>query len=538
MRNPSAFATRSLVAVALALLVLSGCQNTRTSRTSTGRWASTENSTAQTEKATARTNEAGTARSSAQVNTADMAGLIWHDMALPTGDVSTSAVQLRTGRPGEVMVGVPFEYLLEVKNLSNNTLEDVTVSEALGTNFKFENANIRPTGGDGSTLTWTFDSIAAGETRVVRVMGSAASESDITSCTTVSYDTNICDTVAVVQPSIAVEKYAPQQVLRCDPIQLRYVVTNTGSGTAYDVKVNEQLPAGMTLENGRNVVSLTVAELAAGASEELFVDAKVSSNGTFRGAAMASAQGNLSASSSETNTLVQQPVLEIACSGPETTFLGRNFTHNVTVSNTGDGTSADSMIKMSLPSGVKFVDASGGGSHSGGVVTWDAGDLRPGDSRDYRVTMSGTEQTTARTTATAEGICAERVSCQSQTNLVGIPAILLEVVDINDPVIVGEEETYEIRVTNQGTAPGTNIRIVCELEDGMGYVTAGGVTSAKTYGRQITFDPLASLAPNAEASWTVQVKAERKGSVRFRVQMTSDQIDRPVDETEATNFYQ
>ncbi|MEM7166604.1 MAG: hypothetical protein AAF581_14145 [Planctomycetota bacterium] len=535
MRNSSAVALRLFVAVTCGLLLLSGCQNTSWRRTSNDR---AKTAKVQPRPAAAKTNQANVAKSSA-ISSADMKGLIWNDMALPTGDVSSSAVQLRTGRPAEVMVGVPFEYLLEVKNLSSNTLEDVTVVEALGTNFKFESANVRPTGGSGSTLSWTFDELAAGESRLVRVVGSAASESDITSCTTVSYDTNICDTVAVVKPSIKLQKFAPQTISRCEPIALRYVLTNTGSGTAYNLKVNEQLPDGLSLaDSSRKVVSFQVPELGAGESKELFANVEASRTGTYRGWAKAMGQGDLAADSGETITVVNEPVLEVSCTGPETSFLGRDFAHFVTVTNKGDGMATDTVVEMRLPSGVEVVDASGGGAASGGKVQWDVGGLRPGDTREYKVTMRASGEATVRTTAFANAECAERVSCQSETRCVGIPAILLEVVDINDPVLVGDNETYEIRVTNQGTAPGTNIRITCELEDGMGYVNADGVTAAAPRGRQIVFSQLASLAPEAKASWRVVVKAERKGSVRFRVQMVSDQIDRPVDETEATNFYQ
>ena len=54
----------------------------------------------------------------------------------------------------------------------------------------------------------------------------------------------------------------------------------------------------------------------------------------------------------------------------------------------------------------------------------------------------------------------------------------------------------------------------------------------------MVFQPLATLAPKAKATWRVKVKSVGGGDVRFRVSMTSDQLGRPVEETEATNFYQ
>ena len=45
------------------------------------------------------------------------------------------------------------------------------------------------------------------------------------------------------------------------------------------------------------------------------------------------------------------------------------------------------------------------------------------------------------------------------------------------------------------------------------------------------------LQPGARAEWQVVVKAVKAGDVRFKVEMTSDQLSRPVEETEATNLY-
>jgi hypothetical protein len=38
-------------------------------------------------------------------------------------------------------------------------------------------------------------------------------------------------------------------------------------------------------------------------------------------------------------------------------------------------------------------------------------------------------------------------------------------------------------------------------------------------------------------TWTVVVRAQKEGDVRFRVRLTSAGMSRPVEETEATRFY-
>ncbi|MCK6461033.1 MAG: hypothetical protein L6Q95_14205 [Planctomycetes bacterium] len=71
----------------------------------------------------------------------------------------------------------------------------------------------------------------------------------------------------------------------------------------------------------------------------------------------------------------------------------------------------------------------------------------------------------------------------------------------------------------------------------MNCAAATGATKADETGQKITFKPLASLAPGEKATWKVDVKTVGTGDTRIKVAMTSDQLGRPVEETEATNVY-
>jgi hypothetical protein len=57
-------------------------------------------------------------------------------------------------------------------------------------------------------------------------------------------------------------------------------------------------------------------------------------------------------------------------------------------------------------------------------------------------------------------------------------------------------------------------------------------------GDTLRFLPLASLAPQDKAAWRVVVTAVRPGDVLFKVIMSSEQLTRPVEETEATHLYE
>ena len=132
----------------------------------------------------------------------------------------------------------------------------------------------------------------------------------------------------------------------------------------------------------------------------------------------------------------------------------------------------------------------------------------------------------------------ETVSDSCSTEIEGIPAILLEVIDVTDPVEVGQNTTYVITVTNQGSAPDRNVRVVATLPDQQSFVSATGATNVAANGKTITFAPVENLGVGQQAAWRIVVKADAAGDVRFRIEMTSDNLTSPVIETEATNLYE
>ena len=359
----------------------------------------------------------------------------------------------------------------------------------------------------------------------------------LTHCSTVTYVVPACAHVAVVEPKLKLVKTAPAEVLLCDPIPVTFVVTNTGTGEAKNVMISDTLPAGLQTAAGKNTLSFNAGTLDAGQSREFSATLRAQKTGSYVNKAAAQSASGLKAQA-QTTTVVRQPILTISKTAPEMRYLGRDITYNITVKNTGDAPARDLLVEDQLPAGVDFVSASNGGRASGGKVRWTMASLAPGQSISVSATVMPKMAGTFTNRVAAEADCAAGVTASAQTTVAGIPAILLEVIDLEDPVEIGSQTTYVIKATNQGTAPGTNIKIVCVLEDNEQYVSSGGVTPGSVDGKTITFAPLASLATKDAATWRVVVKAVKPGDVRFTVMMNTDELTRPVQETEATHLYE
>lgn len=229
-----------------------------------------------------------------------------------------------------------------------------------------------------------------------------------------------------------------------------------------------------------------------------------------------------------------QPMVEITKTCPRLRFLGREATFEITVTNKGNAPALNVVVTDTM-TGASFTSAEGG-SRQGNNVVWQVGTLEAGQSRTFRVVAMCNQIGVVKNSASVT-YCA-MASAECETEVKGIPAILLECVDEPDPVEIGTTTTYTITVTNQGTEVGTNIRIVCTLPPEQEFVKAAGATPGEGSGQTVTFAPLPSLAPKARATWTVNIKGVKSGDTRFKIEMKSDQIDSPVMETEATRIYE
>jgi uncharacterized repeat protein (TIGR01451 family) len=119
----------------------------------------------------------------------------------------------------------------------------------------------------------------------------------------------------------------------------------------------------------------------------------------------------------------------------------------------------------------------------------------------------------------------------------GVAAVRFEVKDLEDPVEVGKEAVYEIRVMNQGTGACTNVQLMAALPEGTTFSGSNGPTNVKAQGQTLVFDPIATLPVKGETVYTVRVKGNLAGDQRLRVQLTCDQVRTPVVKEESTSFY-
>ncbi len=439
----------------------------------------------------------------------------------------------------EKLLNEQFTYDIVVTNPSQVTTKDVVVTDPLPDGIDYVSST--PAGTvSGKTITWNAGALNGGGTWRAQVMVKAVRKGTFENCAEVRTAEGLsardCCVTKVAEAAIAIEKTCTPEVVLCDTIEHTITVRNPGDAPATNVRVEDRLPDGMVTADGRTSLVFDGGTLEPGGAKQAKFTVKATKVGSFTNTATVTADGGLQASASCT-TVVKQPALAITKSGPSERFIGRDAEYEITVSNRGDAPARDTILTDAVPQGATFVSASDGGAMSGGNVTWNLGTLPPGGSKTVKMVVRASTAGVIRNTASARAFCAEAQAAH-EMNVKGIPAVLLEVIDVDDPIEVGSPTTYVITVTNQGSAVGTNIKIVCVLPPEGEFVSGEGATRGSAAGNTVSFEPYPSLPPGQKISFRVVMRAKAAGDIRFKVTMTTDQTGSvPIEETESTRLY-
>lgn len=524
--------------VAASLAFSSGCGS---NNKNTGGMAS--NSDAASSRTLEETTTDPSARKASASASAGSDSQIMESLAFPTGDRKTSALLLEKSGAKQVRLGQPYQYQLKVTNLTDAPLGGVTINEQLGENFTVSQAEPQAQQKDGMNV-YTLGELKPGESRTINVTGTAKSAGDLTSCTSVTYNPTLCSVAQVIAPQINLAKAGPQQADICEDVVYKYTLSNTGTGDETNVTVTDQLPEGLKTADGKNVVQFVVDRIPQGKSREFEVRLRADRTGEFAsGASASSASGNVQ--SEQVATRIVAPELKVAVTGPEREYVGKTITYDVSVQNTGDTAARNASLAFDgggTNAQMVAVNGNGGGeaqtaSARIGGNGGDLGEIAPGQTRQYRVTVPAEQAGAVRVTAVARATCAKDASAMATTTIETLPALLLEVVDREDLVRVNENVMYTIRVTNQGTGPDTNVGVTATLPPELQFVNAGGASNAQAQGQQIRFAPVPSVGAGKTIEWNLEAKAIKAGDVRFQLDMNSDSLGKNVTETEATRLY-
>jgi uncharacterized repeat protein (TIGR01451 family) len=233
------------------------------------------------------------------------------------------------------------------------------------------------------------------------------------------------------------------------------------------------------------------------------------------------------------------PALEVAIDGPGLRYLERQAKYNVSVKNPGTAPAKDVELVTRLPKGLQFVDASDKGHYdaSSHSVVWSLAELPASQAGTVTLTTLAAEPGEQR--LRGEGRAAGGLSHTTEETTVveGVAAVLFTVVDVDDPVEVGGQATYEIKVVNQGSKAASRVTIGALLPPQLRLVSAEGPSQHRIDRDRVIFEPLPRLAPKADITYRIVAQGIAEGDSRIKVQLQTDEMNEPVTKEESTRVY-
>jgi uncharacterized repeat protein (TIGR01451 family) len=438
--------------------------------------------------------------------------------------------------PGEIQVGKAAKFVIQVRNVGSQAASEVQVRDEVpqGTRLVSTSPNAQP---NGSQLVWQLGKLSAGEERTLEMQLMPTSEGEIGSVATVSYSAQASVKTRCTMPQLAIRMTAPEKVMIGQEQRVRIEIRNPGTGDATGVMLFENVPQNVRHAAGP-ALEFEIGTLRAGEMRELELVLVAEKAGKVVNILNARAEGNLQVQQ-QVEFEVIAPALEVAVSGPERRYLERAATYAVSVENPGTAPAHDVQIVTKLPKGLRFVRANNMGEYDSAshAVYWSLAELPEGESGTVELVAMPVE--TGPQMLEVESRASQGLTDQTTQQIVveGLAAIMFEVRDLEDPIEVGGESGYEIRVVNQGTKAATNLRVAVNLPPGLQVVSAEGETQYTAQGNLLAFEPLGQLSPKADTVYRVRVQAVQAGDQRVTVEVHTDDLAQPIRREESTRVF-
>ena len=447
------------------------------------------------------------------------------------------SVTLEKQAPPEIQVGKAAKFDIVVHNVGPVEAADVEVIDAvpqgtqlLGTTPK---ANIGPRG----EIVWKLGNMKPGEEQKLQVEVMPLTEGEVGSVAVVQFRSTASVRTVATKPELVLELNSPPQVMIGGDVTINIKLSNPGTGAANKIVLSEKVPPGFQHPAGAEL-EFEVGTLKPGEMKQLDLALHAVQAGKFANKLVVEGDANLHTEQTA-NVEVIAPALSVALNGPGLRYLERQAKYTVSVNNPGTAPAKDVDLVTQLPKGMQFVDASDSGhydsnSHS---VVWSLAELPAGQSGSVTLVTLAKEpgEQKFRTEGRATGGLND---VNEQVTVVeGVAAVLFTVADVDDPVEVGSQATYEIHVVNQGSKAANHVQVGALLPPEMKPTSAEGPVKYAIDGQRVVFDPLARLAPKADVTFRVVGQCLAAGDLRVKVQLQTEEMAQPVTKEESTKVY-
>jgi uncharacterized repeat protein (TIGR01451 family) len=338
--------------------------------------------------------------------------------------------------------------------------------------------------------------------------------------------------IEVQEPKLSLQLEGPHEVAYGKKEIYRLKLANKGSGNAENVTII-MTPIG----TGENLpASHKIGLLAAGEEKVLDVELTAREGGLLSIQAEARGDGGLHAELLE-KVLVRRAGLKADITGPKVQFVGAVANYVIRVRNSGNAAARNVRFSVALPAGATYLSGVDGARFDTAEnrLVWGVDALPTEAERRFAIKcrLATVGATPVRLSVAAD----DDVTAIAETNVhvETVATLTMDVKDPASPMPVGEDAVYEVCVRNRGTREAQSVEVFAYFSRGIEPTAAEGAPSRLVPG-EVVFQPIASLAPGAEAVLRVHAKADIPGNHVIRVEARCRQLNARLI-SEATNLY-
>ena len=447
------------------------------------------------------------------------------------------SIELKWKKRTEFIVGQECEFDLIVSNTGSGDAMDVVIDAYFPAAVRLTKAAPKPLASN-DRLSWTFDKIAESEQHVIRLAMVPSQRGDLNTRATARFTSVASNQFTVQEPMLKLAVTGPDEVIIGEPASQVVQVSNPGTGIAKKVEIEVRVPQGLEHPRGERLL-MEIGSLNPGEKRNVRLSLSARAGGKHDVQIMARAENGLrQLSTAKVNVIAPSLTLDVA--GPSLRYIGRSATYAVTVTNTGSAATNNVRVVHEIPAGFEYHKADKGGKweEASRTINWFVGRLDAGESMKLQLHLTAKQLGDHAHKVRATSEHGAKTDAGIKTRIDGTASLILEIVDLDDPVEIGKETAYEIRVKNEGSKADTNVGIACELPRGAQLVSVKGASQYREADGGVFFKPLPNLAPGKVAVFQVILKGNVAGNHRFKARLTSDSITDPLIFQELTKFYE
>lgn len=452
-------------------------------------------------------------------------------------EAGTAALTVAKRGPPTTVLGQPLTYVISITNVGQQPAHHLQLVDELPPGSRFLKASLQPHV-LGDKLTWELAPLMPGQKHEIQVEVLPAAAGEWSGQATAMLAISSPFRALVTEAPLAIKISGPQRVSVGQVARFELQAKNNGQEPVGNLVMTVQLPPGLRHTLG-STIEAAVGDLPPQGSKTFPLPLDVTAQGRQQLTCLlqvgteqkASAHANLEATISP---------LEIQGRGPGQLLLDHAAEVQIQVANPTAQAAKNVIVTAILPEGLEFQQASDRGLYRANTrsVQWLLDYLPAGRNQSLTLKLEAKSpgqhvlQLAARVQEGQEARSSIQFAVEGMTNLV------VKIVGRDNTLEVGKETVYEIRVSNQGNAPATQIQMEMALSAGMQPLTAQGPVNAQVSGKNVTFAVLPRLEPRTQAVFQVAARGLVPGDNRCRVQVISAQNSFPVIREERTWVFQ